>query len=404
MEDYDYELPADRIADRPLTQRDDSRLLVLKDGRLESGHFRFLPSFLQKDSLLVLNNTRVVQARLLFKKPGGARIEVFCLRPEDEGQDMQVALRERSPVSWLCLVGNAKKWKQGVLDTLNPHPSLRLTAEKKAVFGDAYLVTFSWTPSDMSFGEVLEEAGLTPLPPYIQRPAASQDRKWYQTAYARHAGSVAAPTAGLHFTEEVFSALQAKGIPSRFLTLHVGAGTFKPVSSDTIGGHRMHQESFAVERSLLSDLAKAGKRPVVCVGTTSMRTLESLYWLGCLMEQGLYRPRRDGLVQLDQWAPYGMKADLPPEAAFSRLLHYMDGEGMDRLLGETSLIIVPGYPFRVTDVLLTNFHLPRSTLLLLLAAFAGSDWRNMYAHALAHGFRFLSYGDACLIFRQKAIF
>lgn len=396
--DFHYELPPERIAPYPLEERDQSRVLVYRDGEPNEARFTDLAGLLDPGSLLILNNTRVVQARLVFQKESGARIEVFCLQPLSPEKDVQLALGLSSPVSWECLVGNAKKWKRGPL--VFRRMGLTLEASLGEQRQDAHEVQFSWNPPGVSFGEVLGMAGQTPLPPYIQRPAEASDKQRYQTVYAREEGSVAAPTAGLHFTPRVFASLAQKGIEQRHVTLHVGAGTFKPVTAPTIGGHAMHSEQFEVSRKLIEELARGGKK-LVCVGTTSMRTLESLYWIGIKIMKGQIPP--GGLFSLEQWFPYRNFRTLPDVSeSLGAMLHWMEQNEQQHLRGETSLIIVPGYPFRMVDALVTNFHQPGSTLLLLVAAFAGPGWRDAYRFALENGFRFLSYGDACLFERSGA--
>jgi len=398
IDDYTYELPAGRIASYPLDKRDQSKLLVSTGEGIFQSRFRELADFLEPGSLMVLNNTRVVQARLEFFKETGARIEIFCLEPLTPVTDVHLALGHSSPVSWQCLVGNAKKWKAGQLLLENPTTGLKLTAEMLSRKDEEFEIAFSWEPASLSFGEVLEQAGKTPLPPYITREASVGDKKTYQTVFARDDGSVAAPTAGLHFTPAVFESLGKKGIDHRFLTLHVGAGTFKPVSADTIGGHQMHSEQFLVERSLVGALINhQGK--VVSVGTTSMRTLESLYWLGVKLLNG-YQPG-NGPARIGQWEPYLTGQKPEPKEALTAIIDWLDKNGVAALKGETALIVVPGYEFRLVDVLVTNFHQPRSTLLLLVAAFAGPVWKDAYEFALNNDFRFLSYGDSCLFFRNE---
>ena len=397
IEEYTYDLPSRRIASFPLAERDQSKLLVSRGDLLTKSRFERIGSFLPSGSLMILNNTRVVQARLEFFKETGARIEIFCLQPLSPVTDVHLALGHSSPVQWQCLVGNAKKWKSGMLSLENPATGLRLTAEQVSRRGEEFEIAFSWEPAQMSFGEVLELAGQTPLPPYITRKAEERDKTTYQTVYAKDDGSVAAPTAGLHFTPRVLNDLAQKDIFPRFLTLHVGAGTFKPVSSETIGSHSMHSEQFQVDRSLLDDLVIL-ESDIVSVGTTSMRTLESLYWLGVKLLEG-YRPE-NGYVIVNQWEPYLLKKRVTKREAIKAIIAYIEQEGMKNLYGETSLIIVPGYTFHLVDVLITNFHQPRSTLLLLVAAFAGQGWKKAYDFALENDFRFLSYGDSCLFFRS----
>lgn len=398
IDDFTYELPTERIAVFPLEQRDHSKLLVAaKEGVFES-RFREIHNFLAPESIIILNNTRVVQARLEFFKETGARIEIFCLQSVGPVTDVQLALLQGSPVIWQCLVGNAKKWKTGVLSLHDPSSGLKLTARQLARNDEEFEIEFAWEPAHLSFGEVLEQAGKTPLPPYITRKAEEGDKKTYQTVYAKDDGSVAAPTAGLHFTAGVFENLRKKGIEQRFVTLHVGAGTFKPVSAQTIGQHQMHSEQIMVDLSLLKELAQ-NKGQVVSVGTTSMRTLESLYWLGVKMLGG-YQPE-NGYAIINQWEPYTQSNDTSLTDSLQAIIHYLEKRQMFSLRGETSLIIVPGYEFKLVDALITNFHQPRSTLLMLVAAFAGPVWEKAYDFALKNDFRFLSYGDSCLFFRNS---
>ncbi len=395
IDDYVYELPASLIADYPLAQRDQSKLLISRNGQLSESRFHQIDQFLDPDSMLIMNNTRVVQARLLFAKPSGARVEIFCLEPLYPVADMERALSQGPAVEWKCLVGQAKKWKSGKLSHENQE--VTFWAELIEKTDDHYRIRFSWKPDHLSFGQVLELAGHTPLPPYIKRAAELTDRQTYQTVYARARGSVAAPTAGLHFTEELFKKLRQKGLSCHALTLHVGAGTFKPVSTETIGRHQMHQEQFHAGRPLIEAIANHDG-PLVAVGTTSMRTLESLYWTGVRLLAG--DVPASGYVHLTQWFPYSWDGVVPSRAeAMRSILDWLDREGLDGVHGETSLIIVPGYRFHVVDTLITNFHQPRSTLLLLVAAFTGPIWKDAYQYALDNGFRFLSYGDSCLFFK-----
>jgi S-adenosylmethionine:tRNA ribosyltransferase-isomerase len=397
IEDYTYELPQERIAVYPLEERDSSNLLVYKNGNIEKSIFRNIPDFLPSPALMVFNNTRVVQARLLFHKKSGAAVEIFCLEPLGKIKDIQVAFQEKYHSEWFCLVGNAKKWKHDELE-MHCEGGILLKASKGEQMQDGYRIHFEWG-TELSFAEVLELAGKTPLPPYLGRAAEEDDKKRYQTIFAKHSGSVAAPTSGLHFTDAVLQTLQGKNIRSTFLTLHVGAGTFKPVSSPTIGGHQMHHEQIVVPRQTIDDLATAGEN-IICVGTTSLRTLESLYWLGVKIRNG-YTFNHDGFV-VEQWEPYETPAEntCSTADALGAIAGYMDKTGLHTLHGQTSLIIVPGYKIRTATQLITNFHQPQSTLLLLVAAFCGQDWKSIYHFALENQFRFLSYGDSCLLFRK----
>lgn len=390
---FDYPLPEERIAKHPLAQRDACKLLVVRDGAMTDAVFSDLPSLLPPDTLLVANNTRVVNARLEMHKPGGARIEIFCLEPEAPA-DYESNFASRGGCSWKCLVGNSKRWKQGLLvQTFGTGAqAIELTAERP---GAPDVVSFSWCPAHLSFSEVLSAAGQIPIPPYLNRPSEASDASDYQTVYSRIEGSVAAPTAGLHFTPELMAALAEAGVEKAELTLHVGAGTFRPVKSDTIGDHDMHSEFITVEADTLERLRRhvgAGK-PVVAVGTTSVRTLESLYHIGRLMLEG----RWSG--EVPQWCAYE-EATRPwptPAEALEAIAAYLGKAGEERLDAHTRIIIAPGYRYRIIEGMVTNFHQPKSTLLLLVSAFLGGDsWRGVYDHALAGGYRFLSYGDACL--------
>jgi len=392
IEAYDYPLPDDRIAKYPLAERDASKLLVLKDNVIGESQFKHLGEFLPKDALLVFNETKVIRARLQFHKTTGSRIEVFCLEPE---QDYQMVFSACSPVRWKCLVGNAKRWKEGRLSM-----GLTVEGEKVTLFAermahnDQYSeIEFSWTPENLSFAAVLEAAGEIPLPPYLHRDAEPDDRDRYQTVFARYDGSVAAPTAGLHFTQPLIAKLRDEGFGFDEVTLHVGAGTFRPVSTETIGEHAMHSETIIVRKSLIENLIQQLGKPVIPVGTTSTRTLESLYWIGVMLkEQGdELRP-----LHVEQWFPYEEHAPLSASDALQGILAYLDKYDLTRLEASTALMIAPGYQMRVITGLITNFHQPKSTLLLLVSALIGERWKDCYRFALDHGFRFLSYGDSCL--------
>lgn len=397
MDQYVYELPPGRIAAYPSEQRDQSQLLVFSKGEPLRDCFSNLAPYMPGGGLMVFNNTRVIRARLLFYKPTGARIEVFCLEPVSPHSELSMAFEAHSPLVWKCLVGNARKWPEGKLSM-----SIRaggeeavLYAEKAGEAGGTYLVGFSWEPAQIPFAEIIGSAGLVPLPPYIEREAEEADNERYQTIYARHHGSVAAPTAGLHFTPAVLQSLSEKNIHFENVTLHVGAGTFKPVAHDDIRMHEMHNEKIMIERNTVEALLKL-RGPLTAVGTTSMRTLESLCCYGAMLEQD-----QQAEFRVDQWWPYQHAAPDPGrEKALENILRLMDRKKTSVISGETRLIIVPGYRFRMVDILITNFHMPRSTLLLLVAAFAGKGWRKAYDYALQNGFRFLSYGDSCLFFRN----
>lgn len=395
IDEFDYDLPDERIAKHPLAQRDSCKLLVRTAGGELSEHiFSELPELLPADAMLVCNNTRVINARLRFRKPGGALIEIFCLEPVTP-HDYAVSFASTSQCSWTCFVGNSKRWKEGLLSMPLEigGRSITFTAERLDKMGQASVVEFRWDNPSVTFSEIIAAVGEIPIPPYLNRATEDSDKADYQTVYSHVDGSVAAPTAGLHFTPQVLDAIAARGIPVRELTLHVGAGTFQPVKSDEIGEHPMHAEFIAVGRNLIEAL-RAGERRVVAVGTTSVRTLESLYHAGALMLRG----RWDG--EVPQWAPYeeGVAGGWPSVAeAMGALLGYLDGRGENSFVASTRIIIAPGYTYRVVKGMVTNFHQPRSTLLLLVSAFTGGDWRRMYDFAMARSFRFLSYGDACLL-------
>ncbi|MBQ8704205.1 MAG: S-adenosylmethionine:tRNA ribosyltransferase-isomerase [Bacteroidales bacterium] len=394
IEDYDYPLPDERIARYPLAERDQSKLLCLKGDSLSEHRFCNLPSLLPADAVLVFNDTRVIHARLLFRKETGAVIEVFCLEPHS--MDVTEAFAQRERCTWTCFIGNNKKWKEGLLALQFTIHDTRYTiqATRCEAVGNAWVVDFEWT-GGLSFSEVIEAAGVIPLPPYLGREAEASDAERYQTVYAHHDGSVAAPTAGLHFTPRVLDALRERGIGTEYLTLHVGAGTFKPVSTPTIGEHEMHVEKVQVTADNLRHLIAHEGKPLIAVGTTSVRTLESLYWFGVQLHSRPDQP----MMHVNQWEPYadeGTRGALPAVEAFSHILAWMERRGMERLDGETQLLIAPGYRYRVVSGLVTNFHQPKSTLLLLVSALIGDRWRDCYRYALDHQFRFLSYGDSCL--------
>ncbi|MDE6125991.1 MAG: S-adenosylmethionine:tRNA ribosyltransferase-isomerase [Muribaculaceae bacterium] len=395
IEDFNYPLPDERVARHPLADRDRCKLLVRRpDGSLEERVFAELPSLLPADAVLVCNNTRVINARLRFRKPGenGSLIEIFVLEPVDPS-DYARNFASTATCSWTCFVGNSKKWKQGALEMPLTVEGERLTlrAEREAREGNASVVRFSWDAPGVTFSSIIAAAGEIPIPPYLNRSTEASDATDYQTVYSHIDGSVAAPTAGLHFTPEVLDAIAARGIPRRELTLHVGAGTFQPVKSERIGDHLMHSEFIAVPLSLIRELAAGGRR-VVAVGTTSVRTLESLYHAGRLAAAG----RWEG--EVPQWAPYDPSLpEMTAAEALAALAEHVEKQRADTFLASTRIIIAPGYRFRVVEGMVTNFHQPQSTLLLLVSAFTGGDWRPMYDFALARGFRFLSYGDASLL-------
>ncbi len=364
IEAYDYPLPDDRIAKYPLAERDASKLLVLKDNKIQASQFKHIGDFLPKDALLIFNETKVIRARLQFHKATGSRIEVFCLEPEN---DYQVAFAQASPVRWKCLVGNAKRWKEGKLSmTMSVNgQEVTLFAERLAHNDQYSEIEFSWSPESLPFASVLEAAGEIPLPPYLHRDAEPDDRDRYQTVFARYDGSVAAPTAGLHFTQPLIAKLHEQGFNFDEVTLHVGAGTFRPVATHTIGEHAMHSETIVVRKSLIQNLINHIGKPIIPVGTTSTRTLESLYWIGVMLaEQGLeLRP-----LHVEQWYPYEEHAPISTQQALHHLIEYLERHNLTRLEASTALMIAPSYKMRVITGLITNFHQPKSTLLLLVSA------------------------------------
>ncbi len=400
ISDYSYDLPAEKIAAYPLAQRDASRLLIYQNGKIIQDIYRNIADHLPADSCLFFNDTKVVEARILFQKSTGAFIEIFCLEPSPEYNDITTAMSTKEKVNWLCLIGGASKWRPGQV-LQKEIENIKLTAKYLEKKQDSFLVELSWSPSSLSFAEVLHFTGSIPLPPYIKRAPESSDLERYQTVYANAEGSVAAPTAGLHFTNEVLENIKAKGIFTEHLTLHVGAGTFKPVKSSTMEDHSMHAEWIDVKRSTIESLIRNRDKKIIAVGTTSLRTLESLYWLGrqsSIVEQ--HPSHNRGSMELGQWEAYDQKEkNISVQESLSSLLKWMDKNNLDRLVTKTQLLIVPGYEFKIVDALITNFHQPQSTLLLLVAAFIGENWKKVYDFALKNDYRFLSYGDGNLYFR-----
>ena len=406
--DFSYDLPPERIALYPLSERASSKLLIYRNGGIREDTYQHIDRHLPVNSLLIFNNTKVVEARIVFRKPGGAEIEVFCLEPAPEYLHLPAALSQTGKVRWKCLIGGASKWKPGQVLTRRIE-GLILEARWIGKLDGAFLIELSWSPPGLSFARLLHLAGLIPLPPYIHRDAEASDRERYQTVYARHDGSVAAPTAGLHFTESIFETLDAKHIDRLFVTLHVGAGTFMPVKSHTLEQHTMHAEFIEVDRSsieklLVSVSKNSSGQPIIPVGTTSLRTIESLYWLGvktirdpAILPEDLAVYQWDAYSGVDKNERFDAEASVIPEEALQALLNWMKQRGLERLLTKTQLLIAPGYDWKLTSGLITNFHQPGSTLLLLVAALIGEDWKSLYRYALEHEFRFLSYGDGCLL-------
>jgi S-adenosylmethionine:tRNA ribosyltransferase-isomerase len=395
MADYAYELPDERIAKHPLAQRDASKLLLYKDGHISQDTFAALPQHLPKGSLLVINTTKVVHARLRLRKPTGGSIELFCLEPHSQYADITTAMAQQGKVLWQCLVGGAAKWKPGVVLQLQ-NADVTVSASMVSRNATDFTIEFHWVPEQLSFAEVLRMVGKVPLPPYLNREAEEGDELTYQTVFAREEGSVAAPTASLHFTPALMAGLEAKGVDKATITLHVGAGTFKPVKSDTPEGHDMHAEWIEVSRAAINALVAHLHAPIVAAGTTAMRTLESLYWIGCKVHRNPTVSGMDALA-VGQWEAYEAHDEVSTEDSLRALLAWMDATGREKIITRTSILIGPGYKFRLVKGLITNFHQPGSTLLLLVAAFIGLDWRRVYDFALEHNFRFLSYGDGSLL-------
>ena len=391
--EYDYPLPDERIAKYPLAERDTSKLLLYKGGDIREEKFVNLPSFIPQGALMVFNNTRVIQARLRFRKETGAQIEVFCLEPEQPA-DYQLMFQETKECVWQCLVGNSSRWKSGALSQVIEIDGVQVTLSVERVSSAAVnLVRFFWD-GGFTFAQLLEAAGELPIPPYLNRKTEESDMNTYQTVYSKVKGSVAAPTAGLHFTPAVLGALDAAGVQRGEVTLHVGAGTFKPVKSELIADHEMHEEYIEVQRGLIERIIAAGGA-AVAVGTTSVRTLESLYFLG---EKVSENPAiEESELCVGQWEPYNREHTLSTVEALTALLQWLDTKGLDRVHSHTRIMIAPGYTFRIVKAIVTNFHQPKSTLLLLVSAFIGGNWRSVYDFALENGFRFLSYGDSSLL-------
>lgn len=403
IKDYAYDLPEERIARYPLDMRDHSKLLLRAcDGALSETRFDKLPQYIKSGSLLVFNNTKVIQARLHFHKVTGALIEIFCLEPHTP-HDYQLSFAQSGKVSWTCLVGNLKKWKEGRLEqtlTVNGLP-LTLTAERKGLCGTGHIIEFTWDSSQVSWSEILESMGELPIPPYLNRDTEESDLEQYQTVYSKVKGSVAAPTAGLHFTEQVLADLDARGIERVELTLHVGAGTFRPVKSERIADHDMHAEWIAVPRQVVEQLL-AHNACCVAVGTTSVRTLESLYYLGVLLHRQHLQGKElhEDELHVPQWLPYDYAQEaqqLSARESLETVLRHMQNKGLRTLHASTQIIIAPGYTYKIVRTIITNFHQPQSTLLLLVSAFVKGRWRDIYDYALAHDFRFLSYGDSSIL-------
>ena len=396
ISEYNYQLPDERIAKFPIAERDHSKLLVYKHGQISDDVFYHLPKYLPKNSLMVFNNTKVIQARLHFRKETGALIEIFLLEPISPA-DYEQMFQTVGSCSWSCLVGNLKKWKEGELTRqidVNGQ-SFTLRASRRGEHGTGHQIDFEWDAQTVSFSEILEAVGELPIPPYLNRKTQESDKTTYQTVYSKIKGSVAAPTAGLHFTEKVLHEIDACGIDREELTLHVGAGTFKPVKSECIEGHEMHSEFISVRRQTLEKLLQHDAS-AIAVGTTSVRTLESLYYIGLKLESS--PDLSEDELHVSQWEPYEQKgASIPAAQAIRNIVEYLDRHQRSVLNTSTQIIIAPGYEYKIVKVLITNFHQPQSTLLLLVSAFLKGDWRRVYDYALSNDFRFLSYGDSSLL-------
>jgi S-adenosylmethionine:tRNA ribosyltransferase-isomerase len=395
IEEYNYDLPDERIAKFPLPQRDNSKLLIRRKNGITESTFRHLDEYIPENSLLVFNNTKVIQARMIFQKETGAQIEIFCLEPKEPADYAQAFVQNQSCI-WLCLVGNSKRWKSGKLfKWVHGTEGARCTVERLESRGETHLVRFEWDNPDLSFADILEKYGELPIPPYLNRKTQESDKETYQTVYSKIKGSVAAPTAGLHFTKEVFESLKKKQIALEELTLHVGAGTFKPVKSETLADHEMHTECISVKKSTIEKLLeKEGQ--VFAVGTTSVRTLESLYYIGLILENTPNASLEE--LSISQWFPYSVQGTrCTVHDSLKNILAYMERKGLNVLTTHTQILIAPGYTFKIVNGMITNFHQPKSTLLLLISAFVDGNWREIYDYALNHDFRFLSYGDSSLL-------
>jgi len=400
IKDFSYSLPEERIAKYPLAERDASKLLIYKEGNINEDNYKNIAAHIPPNSLFVFNDTKVVEARLLFKKPTGGVIEIFCLEPHHQYPDITTAMLQHKKVLWHCLIGGASKWKHGqILEKKIVHQSNELILHARYIekTGDSFVIELSWNDLSLNFADVLHLFGAIPLPPYIKRDVEKSDAERYQTVYAHYEGSVAAPTAGLHFTERVFEKIKEKNIQTDFVTLHVGAGTFKPVKSETMIEHEMHAEYFTVPKSTIQSLIDHLDKKIIAVGTTSLRTLESLYWLG--VKQSIVDSQQS--IEIMQWEVYDYNSTaMSARESLENLIKWMNKKDLDNLTSRTQIIIAPGYEFKIVNGLVTNFHQPQSTLLLLVAAFIGENWRKVYNYALENNFRFLSYGDGSLLWRD----
>lgn len=404
IRDFTYDLAEDRIAKYPLPERDASKLLVYEQGEISEDIYKNLDQHLSPNSLLVFNDTKVIEARLLFKKITGGVIEIFCLEPDERYSDIAAAMSSHHKVLWQCLIGGASKWKHGQVLEKKIKTTKEIILQAKYVEKriDSFLIEFSWD-DDLSFAEILHHAGAIPLPPYIKREVEKSDEERYQTIYAHYEGSVAAPTAGLHFTDDVFKKLGAKKIKIDFVTLHVGAGTFKPVKTEIIEEHEMHAEFIDVSENTITNILTNLSENIIPVGTTSLRTIESLYWLGVKIASLKSLLGSEKIVELYQWECYELeKLNVEPKEALEALLLFMAKNGLNRIITKTQILIAPSYKAKIANALITNFHQPQSTLLLLVAALIRDDWKKVYRYALENNFRFLSYGDGCLLWINRS--
>lgn len=399
IQNYNYDLTQEKIAEFPFKKRDEAKLLIYRNGKIADDYFYNLHEYITRESTLILNNTKVIEARILFKKATGGVVEIFCLEPYQ--QTIEQALSSTEKIQWQCLIGGASKWKAGQIlqkEIFISNQMVKLNAQYLGKANDSFIIEFSWFPQQHSFIEILHFAGVMPLPPYMKRNAIEVDKERYQTIFSMQEGSVASPTAALHFTEKVFQNLSEKNIGAEYITLHVGAGTFRPVKTKTVAEHEMHKEPFIVSIAVLKKLLSAKK--IIAVGTTSLRTIETIYWLGIKLLNGLIK---DEWV-LQQWESYDLEKTYPAvsvEKSIIALMNWLEKNKQTELHCQTALMIVPGYHFKIPDAIITNFHQPQSTLLLLVSAFIGDDWKKVYRHALDNNYRFLSYGDSSLLWKAE---
>ncbi len=392
INDFTYNLPEEQIAKYPISERDNSKILIHKNGSIKEDVFRNSPNYIPENGQLVFNNTRVIHARLFFRKTTGAKIEIFCLEPVTPA-DYEISFQQKERVVWKCMVGNSKKWKTGVLnrEVEIDGETIELLATKIEQEGNSFLIEFNWN-KPISFAEIIEHTGTLPIPPYLNRETEESDEDTYQTVYAKIDGSVAAPTAGLHFTDAVLKTVAAKNIAIKEITLHVGAGTFQPVKSETISGHKMHHETVIIQKNIIEGFIE-NHDAIIAVGTTSVRSLESLFWLGVQLENGAFNQNNPEVLQ---WEPYNTEVKISTKKSLKNIVDYLNKTNRSAIQFSTQIIILPGYKFKIISGMFTNFHQPQSTLLLLISAFLGDEWRKVYDYALANNFRFLSYGDSNL--------